>query len=164
MNCEEAKELMRNGQWDLVNEHITTCSDCRAFLEDFGEIAGFLSKFKEVASPSDELFRNTLTLALSELRSHSPVDTVSRKVRTVLAASTAVLFAPVLFLLNYGIALGGQMLLARWLPPIFGSVFFAIHALGAVIAISIAYGSLPLLMAAARNVLRANTAGEGVTI
>jgi|GEM_PF-5292094 len=164
MNCEKAKKLIRDGRLDQVSEHITACPDCGTFKEDFGEVSGFLSRFADVGDSADDLFKKTLALASAELRSQRVVSPFSRKLRTVLAASIAVLSAPVLLLLNYGIAAGGQMLLAKWLPPVFGSVFFAAHALGAAVAISIAYGSLPLLVAAARNVLRADTAGGGVTI
>jgi len=162
MNCEETKEHIRSGHLDSVQEHIDSCPDCRAFLDDFGEVAGFLSTCDVRVDSSEDLFLNTLRLAGEELRSRIPKQTAAGRHRTLLAASIAVLFAPLLLLSNYMIAAGGQMVLARWLPPVVGWVFFVLYGISAVCTISLAYGSLPLLMAAARNVLRAGAAGGGL--
>jgi predicted anti-sigma-YlaC factor YlaD len=163
MRCEDVKNLIRNGRYDLASRHLDSCDDCRAFAEDFGELAGFLSRFEDTAPESDELLRTTLSIAAAELKSSTPAIDRSKEWRTALAAGLATLFAPVLILLNYVIAMTGQMLIAKWLPPVFGNVFFAAQALGAIISISIAYGSLPLIMAAARDMLRSRSMRGGIT-
>jgi hypothetical protein len=145
-----------------VKQHIEGCPDCRAFLEDFGEVAGFLSGFHVSVDSAGDLLENTFQRVRGELRSQLPQASTARKHRTVLAASIAVFFAPVLLIMNYMIAAGGQMVLTRWLPPVVGWVFFVLYAVSAVCTISIAYGSLPLLMAAARNVLRVGAEGGGL--
>jgi predicted anti-sigma-YlaC factor YlaD len=162
MKCKEAKDLLRKGRQDQVQEHLADCPDCRAFAEDFGEIAEFLSNLKDTGEYSERLYRTTLSLARAELRSHHPARAHQDTLKTLLATGFAIILAPVLIVLNYWIATGGQLLIARWLPPVFGTLFFIFHVLGAVLSLSIAYGSLPLLFAAARNVLHSRTVGGGL--
>ena len=162
MNCEEAKELIRRGQRDRADEHLTSCLDCMAFAEDFTEVAEYLNEIPQAHASSNRVFNDTFAVAKAELERLNPSRARSTQFRMAMAAVFAVIVAPLLITLNYIIAAGGQMLLSRWLPPAFGLAFFVIQALGAVVALSIAYGSLPLLIAAARNIPNVRTAQGGL--
>ncbi len=160
MNCKEAKRCIRAGDPGRVEEHLRDCGDCRAFAEDFGDVSGYLEVHRSVKEPPRELFAETLALATEELRSVTGRTREVWGTRTLVAGALAVVFAPLLLLTNYWIAATGQSLLAQWLTPVAGTLFFAVYALGAVFTMSIAYGSLPLLFAAARNALRLRTIRE----
>jgi hypothetical protein len=84
------------------------------------------------------------------------------KARMLIAAGFATVFAPVLLALNYLVASHGDALLSRWLSPSAGVVFFAAYAISAVAAIGLCYGSLPLLIGAARNTLSVRNPGGGL--
>ena len=165
VNCREAKEKIKKGQLDLIADHTAMCPDCMAFAQDFREVAPTLEQLPDPPEPSTDLFQKTLSLVKDEIRLRipAPEQNLSENLRTTCAVILAVLFAPVLILLNYGIATTGQMLLVKWLPPAVGTVFFVLYAFGTIISISLAYGSLPLLVAAARDALHSRTAGGGLT-
>ncbi|MFC1474606.1 hypothetical protein ACFLQK_01055, partial [bacterium] len=56
----------------------------------------------------------------------------------------------------------GQSFICNLLPPTFGLLFFISYAAGTVVAVSLAYGSLPLLIGAAKNTLKTRHAGGGL--
>jgi hypothetical protein len=160
MNCEQAKQSIRTGDLERAAGHIRTCDDCRAFAEDFGDVAGRLEAAGSVGEPSRELFTETLALATQELRRITGQASEVRGTRTIIAGALAIVFAPLLLFANYWIAAAGRSLLTHWFPPAVGTLFFAVYALGAVFTMSIAYGSLPLLIAAAQDALRLRTIQE----
>ncbi len=162
MNCEDAKELLRRGYRGRVHEHLTSCPDCLAFAEDFTDVAEYLNRLPEVQSSPDELLSNTFASARAELDALGTHKARSARFRTAMAAVFALMAAPPLIVLNYVMAAGGQVLLSRWLPPAFGLAFFVVQATGAIVALSLAYGSLPLLIGAARNILCTRTDQGGL--
>ncbi|HOO56497.1 MAG TPA: hypothetical protein PLN69_06725 [bacterium] len=160
MDCREAKQHIRNGSAELAAEHIAACEDCAAFAADFADVAGFLNIVAcDTARPGDDaLLNNTLRLARAELLS-GPAGSHSNP-RNMLAAAAALILAPIIILLNYGVATGGRQVFDALLSPFAGSMFFVNYIIGAALATGIAYGSLPLLTAAARNALKTNVSTE----
>jgi len=157
MNCEDAKRNIRNGNPRRAAEHLEKCADCRAFAESFEGISEVLENIPAPPAPPEGLLEKTLASASREMTLAGQAEVARPPVpraRAAAAASFALIFAPLLVIANYAVAYSVQELLSGWLSPVIGIAFFVSYALGAVLVMGTAYGSLPLIYAAAAKTLK----------
>jgi len=168
MNCEEAKQLLREGRAAEAAGHVAACDDCREFAEAFADDAGLLSLAMSVPAPEAGALERAFAAAAAELPAAMPVAVPARPLTTParagLAAAVAAVFAPVLLVLNYLVARFGDAFLSSRFTTMAGSIFFGFYIIEAVAVIALLYGALPFIFAAARNTLRTNVADGGFAI